>query len=186
MKEVILSEEELVRRCLKKDRFAQDFLFNKFYKSLYLISMRYLVDHHLAEDAIIISFTRVFKNLRKFTYQGPGSLGKWIRTILINESIRMLRKRTTIQFDDDLRRLDTTNSDVNGLQQLQAADIMSMIEKLPTGYRTVFNLFVVEGYGHREIAEMLSISENTSKSQLKKARNRLINIINKERRYETK
>lgn len=148
--------------------------------------MRYLVDHHLAEDAIIISFTRVFKNLRKFTYQGPGSLGKWIRTILINESIRMLRKRTTIQFDDDLRRLDTTNSDVNGLQQLQAADIMSMIEKLPTGYRTVFNLFVVEGYGHREIAEMLSISENTSKSQLKKARNRLINIINKERRYETK
>ncbi len=185
MKEVILSEEEIVRRCNKGDRRAQEFLFNKFYKSLYLISKRYLVDHYLTEDAVILTFTRVFKNLKRFSYQGPGSLGKWIRTISINESLRLL-KRNSIRFDDDLTGIQQENGEASGLEQLQAEDIMCMIEKLPTGYRTVFNLFAVEGYTHREIAGMLGITESTSKSQLKKARNSLITSINKERRYEAK
>ena len=181
---MILNEQELVSRCIKNDRSAQNFLFNKFYKSFYLIAKRYLADHHLAEDAIILAFTRAFKNLEKFSYQGPGSLGKWIRTILINESLRILKKKNSIHFEEDATYLEPRNPDANGLQQLQAADIMLMIEKLPTGYRTVFNLFVVEGYGHREIAEMLSISENTSKSQLKKARSSLMTGINEEKKYE--
>lgn len=182
---MILNEEELIKRCAKNDRHAQELLFNQFYKDLYLIAMRYLSDHHDAEDVIIQSFTRVFKNLKSFTYKGQGSLGRWVRTILINESIRLLKKRSLIQFNEDIKQMDFQNSDANGLQQIQASDIIQMIEKLPTGYRTVFNLFVVEGYAHKEIAQMLGISENTSKSQLKKARTHLMNNINEDRTYGT-
>ncbi len=182
---MILNEEELVKRCNKHDRHAQEFLFNQFYKDLYLVAMRYLSDHHDAEDAIIQSFARVFKSLKNFSYKGQGSLGKWVRTILINESIRLLKKRSLIQFNEDVKYLEFQNSDANGLQQMQASDIIRMIEKLPTGYRTVFNLFVIEGYSHKEIANTLSISENTSKTQLKKARHHLMNNINKERAYGT-
>ena len=182
---MILNEEELVNRCIRNDRHAQEFLYNQFYKDLYLIAMRYLSDHHDAEDTIIQSFTKVFNNIKRFSYKGQGSLGKWIRTILINESIRSLKKRRLIQFDTDIQKLDVQHSDPNGLQQLQASDITRMIEQLPTGYRTVFNLFVVEGYAHKEIAQLLEISENTSKSQLKKARNQLILTINEDRTYGT-
>lgn len=182
---MILNEEELIKRCIRHDRHAQEFLFNQYYKDLYQIALRYLSDHHNAEDAIIQSFTRVFKNLKNFTYQGQGSLGKWIRTILINESIRFLKKRSLIQFNEDIKHLEIHNADANGLEQMQASDITRMIEKLPTGYRTVFNLYVVEGYAHKEIAKMLGISDNTSKSQLKKARTHLMNTINEERAYGT-
>jgi len=185
LKELILNEEELIRRCSDNDRHAQEFLFNQFYKELYLIAMRYLSDHHDAEDAIIKSMTRTFKSLKNFSYKGQGSLGRWIRTIVINESIRMLKKKSLIQFNDDLVHLDIQNTDANGLEQLQASDIIRMIERLPTGYRTVFNLFVVEGYSHNEIAEMLGVSESTSKTQLKKARSYLMNKMNNEKAYGT-
>lgn len=185
MKELILNEEELVTKCLKGDRHAQEFLYNQHYKDLYLIAMRYLSDHHDAEDAVIQSFTRVFKGLNNFTFNGQGSLGRWIRTILINESIRILKKRKLIHFSEDIRHLEIQHSEANVLQQLQASDIIRMIEKLPPGYRTVFNLFVVEGYSHKEIAGMLGVSENTSKTQLKKARHQLMNTINEEKAYGT-
>lgn len=182
---MILSEEEIVRRCIKGDRHAQEFLFNKFYRSLYLISRRYLTDHYLTEDAVILTFTRVYRNLHQFAYQGPGSLGKWIRTILINESLRLL-KQQNLKFDEDIVGAQVENGEASGLDQLQAEDIIRMIEKLPPGYRTVFNLFAVEGYTHREIGKMLGISEGTSKSQLKKARISLISSIDQEKRYEAK
>ena len=180
---MIISEEELVRRCIENDRHAQEFLFNKYYDDLYLIAMRYLADHHTAEDAIIQAFTRVFKKLPGYSYRGPGSLGKWVRTILINESIRLLKKRTSVQFNEDLNYLEIEDSEISGLQNLQTADIISMIEKLPAGYRTVFNLYVIEGFAHKEIAGMLGISENTSKSQLKKARHQLMNKLTEARNY---
>lgn len=185
MKELILNEEELVKRCLNNDRHAQEFLFNQFYKELYLIAMRYLSDHHDAEDAIIQSFTKVFKKLKGFNYMGQGSLGRWVRTIVINESIRMLKKRKLIQFDDSVRHLDHQDSTPDALEQLQASDILRLIEKLPTGYRTVFNLYVVEGHTHKEVSEMLGISENTSKTQLRKARQHLVNNIKEGRLYGT-
>lgn len=185
MKELILNEEEIVRRCICLDRHAQESLFNHYYKDLYLIAMRYLSDHHNAEDILIHSFTKVFKSIKGFTYRGQGSLGRWIRTILINESIRFLNKRNLIQFNEDLEYLEPQNLEADGLQQMQASEIMKLIERLPDGYRTVFNLYIIEGYAHKEIAQMLGISENTSKSQLKKARNQLMNNINEEKNYGT-
>jgi RNA polymerase sigma factor (sigma-70 family) len=184
-KEIILNEEELIQKCLRKDRHAQEFLFNQFYDELYVIAMRYLSDRHDAEDVIIQAFIRVFKSMHNFSFTGQGSLGKWIRTILINESIRSLKKRKLLHYHDDVRYLEPQHPEENALQQMQASDIIRMIENLPIGYRTVFNLFVVEGYSHKEIGQKLGISENTSKTQLKKARHQLMNIINEERRYGT-
>lgn len=183
MKELILNEEELIYRCKKGDRHAQESLFNAFYNDLYLIAMRYLSDHHDAEDVIIQTFSRVFKSLKNFRYIGPGSLGKWIRTILINEAIRILKRRNRMENYEEFKHLDLRNMDANGLQQMQASDILRMIEKLPVGYRTVFNLYVIEGYSHKEIADLLNIRESTSKTQLKKARHHLMNHINEEKAH---
>lgn len=185
MKELILNEEKLIEKCIEKDRHAQESLYKKFYKELYLIAMRYLSDHHDAEDAIILTYHKVFKGLKKFKFNGQGSLGKWIRTILIHESIRLLQKRKQLKFDDSILQIELENESANGLQQMQAEDILQMIERLPTGYRTVFNLYVIEGHSHKEIASLLKISENTSKTQLKKARVKLMSQINNEIAYGT-
>ena len=155
MKELIFNEQELIDQCLQNDRHAQELLFRNHYDELYALAMRYLSDHHDTEDAIICSFTRVYKNLSGFTYQGQGSLGKWIRTILINESLRILKKRSVLSFEDESELKDIRSLQSDGLQQLNNADIIRMIEQLPAGYRTVFNLFIIEGYSHREIASML-------------------------------
>ena len=181
MKELILNEEILIKRCINNDRHAQEFLYNQYYQELYLIAMRYLSNHHDAEDAIIVAYTKIFRSLKKFTFQGQGSLGKWIRTILINESIKLLKKRKELYFKDDLQYLNIQTQSANSIEQMQASELFEMIERLPSGYRTIFNLYVVEGYTHKGIAELLNISESTSKTQLKKARNSLMNSINKEK-----
>lgn len=185
VKTLILNEEELIKRCVNKDRHAQEFLFNQYYKELYTIGMRYMSDHHDTEDVVILTFTKVFKMLTRFEYRGTGSLGRWIRTILINESINLLKKRKLIQFQEDVISLEISHDAPDSLSQLQASDIYRMIERLPTGYRTVFNLFVVEGYSHKEIADMLGVSEGTSKSQLKKARTHLMNNVKQGEAYGT-
>lgn len=178
---MILNEEKLIERCLANNRHAQEFLYNQHYQDLYIIAMRYLSDHHDAEDAITLAFTKTYTNLNKFTFQGQGSLGKWIRTILINESIKLLKKRKLINFKEDLQYLNIQTDSANGLEQMLAAELITLIERLPTGYRTIFNLFIIEGYTHKAIAELLHISESTSKTQLKKARSSLMNSINKEK-----
>ena len=185
MKELIFNEQELIDQCLKNNRQAQELLFSYHYDDLYALAMRYLSDHHDTEDAIICSFTRVYKNLNGFTNQGKESLGKWIRTILINESLRILKKRNVLSFENDTIEMEPRSVQPDGLQQLGNADIIRMIEQLPDGYRTVFNLFIIEGYSHKEIASMLGISENTSKSQLSKARNQLIEKLEGNRSYGT-
>ena len=181
----MLNEEKLIEQCIDNNRRAQESLFNQFYPELYVIAMRYLSDYHEAEDAIIITFAKVYEKLQNFEHKGTGSLGKWIRTILIHEAIRLLQKRRKLHFSDDLLHIQIKNEDANGIELMQAADIQKMIEQLPAGYRTVFNLYVVQGFSHQEIAALLEVSESTSKTQLKKARTSLINTIKKEKSYGT-
>lgn len=183
MKKVTVNEEKLIEQCIDENRQAQKVLFNHFYSELYLLAMRYLSDHYEAEDAIVLSFTKVYKKLNTFNYSGSGSLGKWIRTILIHEAIRLLHKRRKLHYSNDALHLQIQNEAANGLEQMHAADIQKMIERLPAGYRTVFNLYVVEGFSHKEIAALLGVSESTSKTQLKKARTSLMNTIKKEQSY---
>lgn len=178
-----MNEENLVERCLRQDRFAEEVLYNQFYDEMHLIALRYLRNKQDAEDVTILSFVKIFKNLKKFNYRGVGSLGKWARTILINESIRLLNKRKSLHFEEGSKLLSLKSINADAIEQIQATEIVKMINDLPNGYRTIFNLYVIEGYNHREISVMLKISENTSKTQLKKARTVLMNRINKENTY---
>jgi RNA polymerase sigma-70 factor (ECF subfamily) len=146
--------------------------------------MSYLANHHDAEDVLVDSFTKVFRNLSKFQYRGDDSLTKWISTIVINESIRLLNRRKPIKFEEDMATVHSIEVSDDIISNMEAKELYAMIEKLPAGYRTIFNLYVIEGYSHKEIAEMLRISQNTSKSQLSKARKYLINKIKEEVSYE--
>jgi len=140
------------------------------------LCQRYLKNHHDAEDAFIKAFDKVFKNLFKFEYRGKDSLGHWISRIMVNECLMILRQSRRMELIDEnskvqVSHIDNLSSDTDYIYDL--------ILELPLGYRTVFNLFAVEGYSHKEIAEKLGITEGTSKSQMSKARNLLQNQLNK-------
>lgn len=136
--------------------------------------MRILCNGPDVEDALSIAFTKVFSNIKKFEYRGEHSLTKWVKTIIINESIRLLKKRDRMKFDDKIPELTSDSYFDSNLSEIDTEQIYSIIESLPAGYRLVFNLFAIEGYSHKEISDMLKISESTSKSQLRKARLHII------------
>lgn len=151
---------------------------------MYNLSMRILANHHDVEDVLIISFIRVFKNLKDFEFRGESSLNKWIKTIVINESFRFCSRKKQLKFEDDLTEIDKGIYESFCIDLIDTERAFDIIGKLPVGYRLIFNLFAIEGYSHKEISEMLNISENTSKSQLRKARLCIIEKLNKENSYE--
>lgn len=169
-----LEEPEIITGCLKNDPYAQRCLFDKNYRRIFHLAMRYLVNYHDTEDVLSISFTKIFKNIAQFENRGEGSFQKWINTIVINEAIRFLKNKKALVFqeDEELLTLNVSFSDSSDL--LDTEEVSQVLESMPKGYRTVFNLFAIEGYSHKEISEMLQINENTSKSQLSKARNYII------------
>jgi RNA polymerase sigma factor (sigma-70 family) len=175
-----LEIREVIKHCKSGNHLAQSILFNAHYKQMYNLSMRILSNHHDVEDALIISFTKVFSSIQRFEYRGENSLVKWIKTIVINESIRQLNGQNKINFDDEEfpEYAMTTMSD-SDLCDIDIEQVYNIIEALPAGYRMVFNLFAIEGYSHKEISELLNITESTSKSQLRKARTSIIESINK-------
>lgn len=180
---MILHEETLVEHCVKGERKAQEHLYQRYYPELYRIGMRYLSDHHDTEDVLIQTFIKAFQKLSKFKFRGEGSLGKWIRTIMIHEALKQLKKRQSISFLSETDQLQIESEGLSVMDQLLAEDLVKLIERLPTGYRLIFNLYVIEGYNHKEIAEMLEISESTSKTQLMKARKTLMNRIKAVEQY---
>jgi RNA polymerase sigma-70 factor, ECF subfamily len=174
-----LEEQEIILGCLQNNRFAQRYLFDRYYKRSYRIALRYLANHHDAEDVLSISFTRIFGSIRQFDYRGEGSLQKWISTIVINESIRFLKSKKFMFFTED-EALDSINVPIEeAVGELDAEEVRQVVAEMPKGYRTVFNLFAIEGFSHREIADMLQINEATSRSQLNKARNHIIQNLKK-------
>ena len=144
-----------------------------------------LSNHHDAEDALIISFTKIFNNINKFEYRGDTSLAKWIKTIVINESIRHLNRKTRLNYSDDFPDNEINTAYDSDLSGIDIEQVYTIVEALPVGYRMVFNLFAIEGYSHKEISELLKISESTSKTQLRKARINIIESINKIKKYGT-
>ncbi len=151
---------------------------------MFNISKRILVNNHDVEDVLIVSFTKVFDNIHRFEYRGEDSLDKWIKTIVINESIRLLNKGNQVIYNESMAEYEKY-MDENQIEfdTVDTEQIYSIIENMPAGYRLVFNLFAVEGYTHKEISELLNISENTSKSQLRKARLYIIEKLDKTQNY---
>lgn len=162
--------EELIRLCQQNDGKAQRRLYEKCATPLFRLCCRYLRNPADAEDAHIKGFLKVFQNIGLFSYRGEGSLEAWMRRIMVNECLMLLRKAGTFGLaTESLEQLEV-DANVCLDSDLAAEDIYALIRQMPDGYRTVFNLYVLEGYPHKEIADLLGISENTSKSQLSKAR----------------
>jgi RNA polymerase sigma factor (sigma-70 family) len=162
------SLEQLIKGCQKSDPKAQRLLYQQFNRRMFAICKRYLSDPFEAEDAMINGFMKVYGHIRNF--EGTGSFEGWMKRIMVNESLSMIRKKKTMHVELDQAELEGELSYDSLAAGLHADELMKLIEELPIGYRTVFNLYAIEGYQHKEIAEMLEIGEGTSKSQLSRAR----------------
>jgi RNA polymerase sigma-70 factor, ECF subfamily len=178
-----LEIQELIKHCKKGNPVAQGTLFNSFYSPMFNLSMRFLANYHDVEDVLIIAFLKVFESIRSFEYRGENSLNKWIKTIVINESIRFCKTKNHLTFDDNISVSEKNFSDEYQIEIIDVELVYAIIENMPAGYRLVFNLFAIEGYSHKEISELLNISENTSKSQLRKARLNIIEKLNTNQNY---
>lgn len=174
----LYSEQELVKGCQKNDPKSQKELFDLYSGCMYRVALRYVLTSAEAEDMVVVAFNKVFKKVNQFASREKGSLEGWIRRIVINECLMVLRSKHNF----NLRSLENVHveTDLQPIAALQADDILTMIAELPTGYRTVFNLHSIEGYSHAEIAKQLNISEGTSRSQLSKAKERLRKSLTKE------
>ncbi|CAN5185297.1 RNA polymerase sigma factor [soil metagenome] len=160
-----LCEEKLIDACIKNKSAAQKELFERFSSKMFTICLRYIKDASEAEDVLITGFMKVFEKLNQFQFQ--GSFEGWIRKIIINEALGYIRQHKTLFLEVDIDRIDKGFLVPDSLEE---EDLLVMIQNLPIGYRTIFNLYAIEGYSHKEIADLMGINENTSKSQLSRAR----------------
>lgn len=164
------------------DRAAQKFVFEKLYASMFRVCQRYLAKTDEAEDCLLKGFMKCFKQINRFVYQHEHSLFYWVKKIMVNECLMELRKSTNFNMSVTLDDLELP-VDANVLVDMQAEDLLQLLLQIPSGYRTVFSLYVIEGYSHAEIAEMLGISESTSKTQLLKAKNKLKTLYTQTTQY---
>lgn len=169
-----MTEQQLIQACQNRDRKAQQALYDRFSPMMFGVCKRYVRRLEDAEDVLIEAFFKVLTGINQF--KNDGSFEGWIRRIVVNESLMFLRKRYNFRNILEITELETPVS-TSIVQELVAKDILNLLNVLPVGYRTVFNLYVIEGYKHREIATMLNISINTSKSQLILAKKRLRNLL---------
>ena len=172
----LVTENELIQACKKGNRKAQKQVYERFAAKMFGVCRRYIRNEADVEDTLLNGFFKVFSKIDKF--EGKGSFEGWIRRIMVNESLMFLRKKNRsmhlyveVEEQYDLQTEDTAD------RKLAEGDILCLLDDLPTGYRTVFNLYAIEGYSHKEIAEQLGVSVNTSKSQLLKARKMLQKLL---------
>lgn len=174
-----MSDSDLVSECLKGKSSAQGTLFQLHSGKMFAVCLRYMGSTMEAEEVLQESFIKVFEKLNQ--WKGDGPLGGWIRTIVMNTALTRIKNNKKFRLDkniDDAISLSDNGEDQ--MEALQAADLMKLIAQMPEGYNTVFNLFVVEGYGHKEIADLMGISESTSKTQFLKGKNWLVKRINEQ------
>lgn len=173
------NEDVLIKGCMEWDRQSQSKLYKLYYAKMFAVCYRYSRNKEEAEDTLLEGFMRVFENIKNFKQE--VALEGWIRRIMVNLAIDKFRKNTKmisiVHIDDYQHKMgDYATDDV--VSQMNAKELMKMVQKLPPGYRIVFNLYVFEGLKHREIAEQLGISEGTSKSNLSDARVLLQRALN--------
>ncbi|MGH2648039.1 MAG: RNA polymerase sigma factor [Ginsengibacter sp.] len=164
----IPSETDLINGCIDGNHKMQELLYKKFSSKMYGVCLRYSGNVDDATDLLQEGFIKVFKNLQKF--RGDGSFEGWMRRIFVNTSIEHFRKKVKLYNVTEVQENTIEETDLNILDTLAAKDIILLVNELSPGYKTVFNMHVIEGYSHKEIADLLGISEGTSKSQLARAK----------------
>jgi RNA polymerase sigma factor (sigma-70 family) len=161
------NETQLIKKATDNHRDTQHALYEMHAPKMLSVCRYYIKDVHQAEEVMLNGFFKVFTQLK--TFKAEGSFEGWVRRIMIRESISFLRKKKRLEFSAD--NMDIYEEPVNYYNaEFEVDEIQLLIDKLPDGYRMVFNMYAIEGYKHSEIAEILSIAESTSKSQLFKAR----------------
>lgn len=173
-------EKKIIRLAIENNRSAQQSIYSKFSPKMLSVCRQYNKDLHQAEDIMITAFMKVFTNLKNFKHE--GSFEGWIRRIMINECISFIRTQKKISFIEEEYYFEDSFNNIES--QFTIEDIQSLIDSLPDGYKIIFNLYAIEGYKHKEIANMLGIKEGTSKSQLSHARKILQQQIATLKNYE--
>ncbi len=168
-------DKELIEGCRRRDRLAQKYLYERFYGKMLGISMRYTKDREEADDVLNRSFLKIFDSFEKYEHQ--GTLSGWIAKIVFNTSIDFIRQRAKYQEVMDFNIEKEIAIEAEVIKQLFAEDLFHEIQKLPDTTRTIFSLFVIDGYKHREIAELLKISANTSKWHLAMGKKQLREVL---------
>lgn len=171
------SESDLIEGCIQGNRKMQYELYERFSSKMYGVCLRYAANAEEAEDILQEGFIKVFKKIS--SYRGDGSFEGWIRRIFVNTAIEHFRKKTYLQPITEQEESTLEGKYISVLDNLAEKDIVRLIQQLSPGYRTVFNMYVVEGYTHKQIAEALNISEGTSKSQLSRAKLILQDLVKK-------
>ena len=171
----MLPEDKLIEQCKKGKQQAQEELYDRFSAAMLATCMRYTGNRAEAEDLLQEGFIKVFKNIYEFKARNEGSLATWIKRIMINTSINFLREKKRFSFIENIESYSNYDKTDSFFEEFEVVtpgsdELMKMIDELPDGYRIVFNLYVLENYGHKEIAQTIGITEGTSKSQLAKAR----------------
>lgn len=175
--------QKVVEMCKENNRFAQNRLYEGFSGRLFRLCMRYVHRQEEAEEVVMNGFLKFFRGLPDFEYRDDNSLEVWLKRIMVNESLMHLRQRKALPVFTDADETEGLAPVYVPNHSMDTEAIYAAILELPTGYRTVFNLYVVEGYTHEEISKQLNISAGTSKSQLSKARVLLQQLL-KQRGYE--
>jgi RNA polymerase sigma factor (sigma-70 family) len=168
-------ETALIEGCLKEERWAQKKLYESFYPIMMGVCMRYANNREDARDLLNEGFVKVFKHLGR--YQVGTSLEAWIRRIVINTCIDFYRKAIRQRTEDMELARNEAYAQEDPISKCSADDILKAVQDLPTSYRTVFNLYAIEGYSHKEIGDLLGITESTSRSNLVKARGKLQDML---------
>ena len=176
-------EVKIIKKCKRNNARAQRELYELYRVKWFMICLRYSRDRDEAEDMMQEGLISIFKQIKQYD-PDKAAFPAWSNKVMVNAALQYLRKWKNIQFNQDIDDYEDKfhhEDDIYG--KIGAKELTAMVQNLPDGYRTVFNLYVMEGYKHREIAEMLSISENTSKTQLLKAKNMLRDRLEKVLEY---
>jgi RNA polymerase sigma factor (sigma-70 family) len=172
-----ITESDLIHGCMDGDRRMQEELYRRFSPRMYAVCLRYAANAEEAEDILQEGFIKVFKKLDSF--RSEGSFEGWVRRIFVNTAIEQFRRKRYLLPVTEKEENTIEGKYFSVLDELAEKDILALVQELSPGYRTVFNMYVVEGYTHKEIADMLGISEGTSKSQLSRAKVILQDMVKK-------
>jgi RNA polymerase sigma factor (sigma-70 family) len=168
-------ESSFVEACINQERWAQKKLYEDNYGVLMPLAMRYAASNDEALDILHEGFIKVFKNIQK--YQAGTSLTAWMKRIIINTAIDYYRKEQRRRTEDIDTEYHLASLDADAISQISSEEILSALQRLTPPYRSIFNLYVIEGYSHKEIADMMGITESTCRSNLVKARCKLKSIL---------
>ncbi len=172
-----ITESDLINGCIDGNRRMQEELYRRFSPRMYAVCLRYAGNGEEAQDILQDGFIKVFKKLESF--RGDGSFEGWIRRIFVNTAIEHFRRKKYLTPVTEKEENTIEGNYASALDDLGTKDIMALVQQLSPGYRTVFNMYVVEGYSHKEIGDILGISEGTSKSQLSRAKVILQDMVRK-------